>query len=127
MKYILFAGLATGANLLSQYFSFRMYSGKFDIFLALTVGTFVGLVVKYLLDKKFIFYYETKKKSENAKKFVLYSFTGVFTTIIFWSFELGFHFLLPYDSAKYFGAGIGLSMGYVVKYFLDKKYVFRNF
>ena len=30
------------------------------------------------------------------------------------------------DNAKYLGAVIGLSIGYIVKYFLDKKFVFIN-
>jgi hypothetical protein len=35
-----------------------------------------------------------------------------------------FDYLINHESAKYVGAVIGLTIGYVSKYFLDKKYVF---
>jgi len=49
---------------------------------------------------------------------------GVFTTIIFWGTEIAFDILFQDPNAKYLGAVIGLSIGYVIKYFLDKRYVF---
>jgi putative flippase GtrA len=49
---------------------------------------------------------------------------GVFTTIIFWGTEIAFDYLIRTPNAKYLGAMIGLSVGYVIKYYLDKKYVF---
>ena len=88
------------------------------------VGTLAGLVAKYILDKKFIFYHEVKNKKDDAKKFALYSLMGVFTTIIFWGTEIAFDALSQDHNAKYLGAVIGLSIGYIIKYFLDKKYVF---
>jgi len=51
---------------------------------------------------------------------------SVFTTIIFWGTEIGFDVIFDNDNAKYLGAVIGLSIGYIVKYFLDKKFVFIN-
>jgi len=87
-------------------------------------GTLAGLVAKYILDKKYIFYHTPKDKKDDAKKFVLYSFMGIFTTIIFWGTEITFDALLENPNAKYIGAVIGLSIGYIIKYFLDKKYVF---
>jgi len=89
-------------------------------------GTLVGLIVKYVLDKKFIFYHKVKDKKDDAKKFALYSLMGVFTTIIFWGTEIAFDYFSQYSNAKYLGAIIGLSIGYVIKYFLDKKFVFIN-
>ena len=88
------------------------------------IGTLVGLVVKYILDKNFIFYHVVEDKKDDAKKFVLYSLMGVFTTIIFWGTEIAFDTLFQDPNAKYLGALIGLSIGYIIKYFLDKKYVF---
>ena len=87
-------------------------------------GTLAGLVAKYIFDKKFIFYHTSTDKKDNAKKFALYSLMGVFTTIIFWGTEIAFDKLFQGPNAKYLGAVIGLSIGYVIKYFLDKKYVF---
>ena len=49
---------------------------------------------------------------------------AVFTTIIFWGTEIAFDTLFQDPNAKYLGAVIGLSIGYIIKYFLDKKYVF---
>lgn len=123
-KYTLFAIISTGFNLTFQYFSFLLYADFASLYVAMFFGTLAGLVVKYLLDKKYIFYHTPKNKSDDAKKFLLYSFMGVFTTIIFWGTEVAFDtfFLNPY--AKYLGAVIGLSVGYIIKYCLDKKFVF---
>ena len=124
VKYIVFALVSTLFNLLFQYVAFLFYSGFGSLYLAMCIGTIAGLVVKYVLDKKLIFYHKVESNKDDAKKFALYSLMGVFTTIIFWGVEMAFHYLIPDPNSKYVGAVIGLSMGYVVKYFLDKKYVF---
>jgi len=124
IKYTIFAAIATLFNLLFQYFSFLVYIGFGSIYVAMFFGTLAGLVAKYILDKKFIFYHTPTDKKDNAKKFALYSLTGVFTTIIFWATEIAFDALSQDPNAKYLGAVIGLSIGYVIKYFLDNKYVF---
>ena len=124
IKYTIFAAISTLFNLLFQYFSFLVYIGFGSIYVAMFFGTLAGLVAKYILDKKFIFYHTPTDKKDNAKKFALYSLTGVFTTIIFWATEIAFDALSQDPNAKYLGAVIGLSIGYVIKYFLDKKYVF---
>lgn len=123
-KYTLFAIISTGFNLLFQSFSFFFYSGIASLYIAMFIGTVAGLVVKYILDKKYIFYHTPKDKSDDARKFLLYSFMGVFTTIIFWGTEIMFNALFQSQYAKYLGAVIGLSIGYIIKYFLDKRYVF---
>ena len=124
IKYTIFAAIATLFNLLFQYFSFLVYIGFGSLYVAMLFGTLAGLVAKYILDKKFIFYHIPTDKKDNTKKFVLYSLMGVFTTIIFWGVEIAFDILSQDPNAKYLGAVIGLSIGYVIKYFLDKKYVF---
>ena len=121
IKYSIFAIISSIFNLLFQYFSFLTYNG---IYTAIFFGTLAGLVTKYILDKKFIFQHVSKDKRDNAKKFALYSFLGVFTTVIFWVTEIAFFIIFENPNAKYLGAIIGLSVGYVIKYFLDKKYVF---
>ena len=123
-KYALFAAISTLVNLLFQWISFLFYGGWGSLYLAMFIGTLAGLVAKYILDKKWIFYHTPKDKKDDAKKFILYSFMGVFTTIIFWGTEITFNALFESPNAKYLGAVIGLSIGYVIKYFLDKKYVF---
>lgn len=124
LKYTLFAAISILVNLLFQYLSFRLYNGYASLYLAMFIGTLAGLMTKYILDKKWIFYHIPKDKKDDAKKFILYSVMGVFTTIIFWGTEIAFDYLFANPNAKYLGAIIGLSVGYVIKYHLDKNYVF---
>ena len=126
LRYILFAVLSTALNILFQYLSFMLYGGFLSLYIAMFVGTVAGLVLKYILDKKYIFFHTPKSRRDDGKKFFLYSLMGVFTTFIFWGFEIGFDALFTNENAKYVGAVIGLSIGYVVKYFLDKKFVFKD-
>lgn len=126
LKYSLFALIATIINLFTQFISLAIYSQDFSLYIAMFFGTITGLIAKYILDKKYIFYYVVKDKKEDSQKFILYSIMGVFTTLIFWGFEIGFDYIFDSEIAKYIGAIIGLSIGYVTKYFLDKKFVFKG-
>ena len=126
VRYIIFAVLSTLVNLLFQYLSFASYGGFAALYVAMFVGTLAGLILKYVLDKKYIFFHTPKNKKDDGKKFLLYSLMGVFTTFIFWGFEIGFDIAFENENAKYLGAVVGLSIGYVVKYFLDKKFVFKD-
>ena len=124
IKYAFFALVATLTNIGTQYLCLRIYHDKYSLYLAMLFGTFAGLIVKYILDKKYIFYFDVRTIAEDTRKFILYSVTGVFTTLIFWGFEVAFNFLFSFDGAKYIGAIIGLAIGYLSKYKLDKKHVF---
>ena len=124
VKYALFALVSTLVNLLFQYLSFKVYSGFGALYVAMAVGTLAGLVVKYVLDKKWIFYHTPKDRKDDAKKFALYSFMGVFTTLIFWGTEMAFYYLAHFPGSQYVGGALGLTVGYLVKYFLDKRFVF---
>ena len=126
LRYILFAIISTIVNLGFQYLSFVVYDGFMALYIAMFNGTLAGLVLKYILDKKYIFFHTPKSKKDDGKKFLLYSLMGLFTTFIFWGFEIGFDYAFEDENAKYFGAILGLSIGYVVKYFLDKKFVFKD-
>ena len=126
LKYSLFAVLATLLNLSAQEVVVRTYNGDFAIYLAMALGTLAGLVSKYLLDKKYIFQFITASHREDLGKFTLYGLTGIATTVIFWGFELGFDSFIGGKTARYMGAVIGLSIGYGVKYRLDKRYVFAQ-
>ena len=126
LKYIIFALVATVANIGAQDLSVHFYSGKFSIFLAMIFGTGVGLVIKYWLDKKFIFKYKIQNKKHEGETFILYSVMGLLTTAIFWGFEFGFDYFFETKKMRYLGAVIGLGIGYVAKYELDKKFVFAN-
>ena len=51
---------------------------------------------------------------------------GVFTTLIFWGTEIAFDAMGDEPWLRYLGAVIGLSIGYVTKYYLDRRFVFRE-
>jgi putative flippase GtrA len=126
IKYIYFAIVSTLVNLLFQYISFFIYNGFLSLYVAMFLGTLSGLILKYILDKKYIFYHKPKNRKDDSKKFLLYSLMGIFTTFIFWGFEISFDYIFYSEIAKYIGAIIGLSIGYTLKYFLDKKFVFKD-
>jgi len=123
-KYVIFAAFSILVNLLFQYFSFQIYLGSGSLYVAMFFGTLAGLIIKYVLDKRFIFYHIPKNNTDNVEKFMLYSLMGVFTTVIFWGAEIAFDMLYVDSNAKYIGAIVGLTIGYIIKYFLDKRYVF---
>ena len=126
-KYVLFAIIATLANLFSQFMMIEMITLPFyPLYWGILVGTLIGLFVKYYLDKHYIFYFQTQSKRQDMKKFLIYSTMGVLTTLIFWFFELSFNYFFANVYAKYVGALIGLSIGYVTKYNLDKRFVFNE-
>jgi putative flippase GtrA len=120
----MFALVATLANIGSQEVSIRLYNGSYGFFLSVMVGTAVGLVTKYLLDKRLIFNYQTRDIAHDTRTFTLYSMTGVFTTLIFWGFEFSFAYLFPSREMRYLGGVIGLGIGYFIKYRLDRRFVF---
>ncbi len=124
-KYSFFAAISTFLNLFAQYLSFWLYSDFGSLYVAMFFGTLAGLLSKYVLDKKFIFYHTPKDRKDDSKKFLLYAFVGAFTTVPFIVSEVAFDYFFDFESAKYIGAVIGLTIGYVSKYFLDKKYVFK--
>jgi putative flippase GtrA len=123
-KYVLFAAAATGCNLGAQALMDGLYHGSFTVYVSLFVGTLVGLVVKYVLDKRFIFYDDTRGTVHRGWQFVRYVATGVVTTAVFWGLELGAYHAFHTQSARYLGGAIGLAIGYWTKYHLDKRLVF---
>lgn len=127
LKYAAFAVVATIVNLLTQRIMDSVYTGALTYYVSLFAGTLTGLVVKYVLDKRYIFYFVTKSRQEDARKFIVYSVMGVATTAIFWGFQTGFYLLWSENEyAKYIGAIIGLTIGYFTKYQLDKRFVFSK-
>jgi putative flippase GtrA len=126
VKYAGFAAVATGCNLGSQALMDRAYRGALAVYASLFVGTLVGLVVKYVLDKKFIFHDLTQGLVGRGWQFVRYALTGVLTTAIFWGLELGAYHAFHTQSARYVGGAVGLALGYWLKYRLDKRLVFSG-
>ena len=124
--YIIFAAFATLVNIASQDISYQTYHGEYRLILSVLIGTTAGLMVKYFLDKKYIFQFNTPSMKQNSKTFMLYSIMGFVTTIIFWTFEFSFHFIFDTKEMRYLGGIFGLSIGYLAKYQLDKRYVFHG-
>ncbi|MBX9895295.1 MAG: GtrA family protein [Nitrosomonas sp.] len=126
ITYAILALIATAANIGAQDLVIRVYSGMFDVLLSVAIGTGVGLVVKYVLDKRYIFKFRARSAVHDGQVFALYVLMGIATTLIFWGFEFGFHYLFGTKEMRYLGGVIGLAIGYVTKYHLDKRFVFRN-
>lgn len=99
----------------------------YGLLIQMVVATIIAFVFKYLVDKIFIFKDKTKYLSKtHFVQVFLYGFFAIFTTLIFWSFELTFKYFLNFKNSHYLGAVIGLTIGYTIKFLLDKKYVFAN-
>lgn len=124
--YALIAAIATVANIGAQELTVRAYDGPYHVVLSVFMGTGVGLVAKYVLDKAFIFNFRATDAKHDAQTFVLYTAMGLATTAIFWGFEFGFNALFGSKEMRYLGGLIGLALGYWIKYHLDKRYVFRG-
>lgn len=122
--YVLFAAIASLANIGAQDLFLRFYNGAYAIGLSVFLGTAVGLVVKYWLDKRYIFAFRPLSVAHDAHTFALYAIMGIMTTSIFWVFEFGFQELFQVKSMRYVGGLIGLAFGYFVKYKMDKRFVF---
>ena len=122
--YIVFAIVSIIVNLFTQEITSHLFQHQYEIGVSMLTGTLTGLFVKYFLDKKFIFKFETENQTRDLITFFLYSLMGVFTTLLFWVTEYTFDAWFGTKKMRYFGAVIGLSIGYITKYYLDKKYVF---
>lgn len=124
LLYAAFAALATGVNIGTQAVSLAVWSGVFALPVAMLLGTVTGLVTKYVLDKRWIFADRSTGLRAHGTRFTLYTLMGVGTTLIFWGTELAFAAADP--DLAFVGAAIGLTIGYVTKYHLDKRFVFRR-
>jgi putative flippase GtrA len=126
VTYALLAVIATFANIGSQDLAIRAYDGTYGVLLSVMVGTGTGLVVKYWLDKRYIFRFRARDVAHASQTFMLYALMGLVTTVIFWGVELWFDHTFKTKALRYVGGAIGLAIGYLAKYHLDKRFVFRN-
>lgn len=125
-RYAGFALIATLVNLGAQRLVLRLGESPTMFVLAVLIGTALGLVVKYVLDKRWIFADHSAGLNNHSRKFTLYTVMGLITTAIFWGSETLFWILGQTHMAREIGAVLGLSVGYVVKYHLDKRFVFTS-
>ena len=125
IRYAILAAIATVANIASQEGALHLYQGLYQIEVSIIVGTAVGLVVKYILDKRYIFRFKARNRQQDSRIFILYTVMGLLTTVIFWGFEWAFQTLYETKEMRYLGGVMGLALGYLTKYQLDKRFVFR--
>jgi putative flippase GtrA len=123
LRYAIFAVVAVVVNLTVQRGVLAM---SFGLLVALAAGTAAGLVVKYLLDKVWIFDDRAAGLAAHGRRFTLYTLMGVATTAIFWGVESAAWAIWRTDAAREAGAVLGLAIGYVVKYRLDRRFVFQG-
>ena len=124
--YSLFAFISMVTNISIQPIFLLFYQGMYAIELSIFIGTIIGLPIRFILEKKYIYKISRRCYKSSFGTFSLYGSSAVFTTLIFWGFEYTFHLLFEGDIMRYIGGIIGLTIGFVVKYRLDKKYVFGS-
>ncbi|MFT5489065.1 MAG: putative flippase GtrA [Paracoccaceae bacterium] len=125
VRYASFAVLSILANLATQRAVLLIMQPAEGFILAVGAGTVVGLLIKYQLDKRWIFHDMSTGLSAHGRKFTLYATMGIFTTLIFWGTETAFWVFWKTDLMREVGAVLGLTIGYVIKYLLDRRYVFQ--
>lgn len=126
LRYAAFAVVATIANLATQRLVLQYGDSGLYFATAVGAGTIVGLVIKYALDKRWIFYDLETGVKNHSRKFSLYTAMVLFTTAIFWGTETAFWLIWQTDLMRELGAVLGLSVGYVIKYNLDRRFVFTD-
>jgi len=122
--YSLFAGLSTAVNIGSQMLSMLIFSGAYAVEVSIFIETLAGLPLRYFLEKRYIFSFQSKNIKHDGQLFILYCFMGVFTKAIFWGPEYAFHLIFVGDFMRYVGGVLGLTIGYYIKYQLDKRFFF---
>ncbi len=125
VRYCLFAVVATLANLATQEVAIRV-APVAPLTVSILAGTVAGFVLKYALDKKWVFNDAYADHRGELRKVTLYGAFSVLTTLVFWLFEVTFWMIWKTDTAKYTGAVLGLALGYGAKFVLDRTFVFKE-
>ncbi len=105
--------------------STAIFGLQLSFVIQLLTGTGLGLVSKFLLDKFLVFKDSYKGLGKTVRQLLFYSLLAVITTLVFWGFEIGFRFLFSFPYADITGGLIGLIIGYTIKYYLDRRFIFR--
>jgi putative flippase GtrA len=126
LLYAAFAAFSIVTNLGSQWLTIQIYKGPHYIILSVLIGTMVGLVTKYILDKRWIFRFRANNIKHELRTLALYTVMGGVTTLVFWGTEGLFQLAFGTEMMRFAGALLGLIAGYLVKYKLDSRLVFTN-
>jgi putative flippase GtrA len=125
MRYVYVAVLSGLCNIAAQQIVLWILP-NLRVLISVVAGTAIGFLVKYICDKYWVFLDSYESHAVELRKVVVYGIFGVATTALFWAVELSFWFLFQTAEAKYAGAALGLTLGNVIKYQLDKHYVFTG-
>lgn len=121
LRYASFAAVAVMANLATQRVVMALVPEKMALVLAILAGTVVGLVIKYVLDRRWIF---ADRRPISGSQFARYGATGIVTTALFWFCEATFWLISGSHLLRELGAVLGLMVGYWLKFRLDRRFVF---
>lgn len=122
--YAAFCVLAISVNLGLQFVASRGLG--LGYWPSLIVGTGGGLLFKYVLDRNYIFKAGGVGAAKDAARFSLYAGFGLFTTAVFWTAEWVGHYWIEGEAGRYIGGGLGLCIGYALKYWMDSRWVFQT-
>src|ERR1700733_13763770 len=86
IRYVAFAIVAGLTNIAAQEIFVRAVPLA-PIMASIFSGTALGFFVKYLLEKRWVFFDEYDSHVAEARKIVLYGVLGVGTTALFWAIE----------------------------------------
>jgi putative flippase GtrA len=126
IRFVTFAILAGVSNLATQEAIIRLMPPWIPIIISVLAGTAIGFVVKYVLDKYYVFLDGYDGHTAELRKVAMYGLFSIGTTLLFWAIELGFWYAWSTAEAKYIGAIIGLILGNWLKYLLDRRWVFSR-
>jgi putative flippase GtrA len=125
VRYVAIAAGSSLANLAVQLAAVRLWPTVL-LMVSILAGTAVGFVIKYVLDKLYVFNDSYAGVTQETRKLLLYGFTAIFTTLLFWAIEALFWYASYDQTIKLIGGAIGLSLGNLAKYFLDRRYAFGS-
>ena len=93
-------------------------------FVGSVIAVGITYLIKFFLDKFFVFKAIDRKLKQTSKEFIKYFFFAILTTLE----NLGIQFILRnvFGFPLELSVIIALSIGYLTKFILDKKYVFED-
>lgn len=112
----------------SNEFIFSLYCSTTPYNMPELVGSVVAVgityITKFILDKFIVFKKTTIELRETSEEFAKYFAFAIVTTII----NIGIQFLLTnfFGSPLEISMIVALSIGYTIKFILDRKYVFKK-
>lgn len=110
-----------------DFFSIELIKNvSFKLLTGMITATIIAFVFKFIVDKFLIFRNTAKELKENIRQIVFYGSFAVFTTLIFWGFEVFFKYVFVFSFSEYIGGFVGLMAGYSIKFILDSKFVFNR-